>query len=58
MERAFTDTLRAAAFLDSLHASLVDRGLLAHRCSTGGRRWQADAIIIQTMPPIAQPSGR
>lgn len=58
MERAFSDTLRAAAFLDSLHGSFVDRGLLAHRCSTGGRRWQSEAITIQTMPPVAQPSGR
>lgn len=57
MERLFTDTARATVFLDSLHGAFVAAGLLPHRCSTGGRRWQADGIVIQTMPPVARSSG-
>lgn len=56
-ERVFVDTARALVMLDSLDASFVASGLHAHRCSTGGRRWQARGLVVQSMPPTPRPAG-
>lgn len=56
-ERVFVDTARVQVMLDSLDASFVASGLFAHRCSTGGRRWQAPGLVVQTMPPTPRPAG-
>ena len=57
LERVFSDTARASVFIDSLNAAFVNVGLLPHRCATGGHRWQADGLVVQTVPTSPRPAG-